>query len=78
MQGLLLSHVWKQIVVAKSSESMLRNIMYQKRLKNNNRSPTTEMFAAVNTIMTNQRKIFLTIKDKFQEAECLDVNPRDK
>lgn len=57
---------------------MLRNIMYQKGLKNNNRSQTAEMLAAVNTIMTNQRKTFLTIKDKFQEAECLDVNPRDK
>lgn len=74
----MLSHVCKQLVIAKSLGSMLRNIMYQKGLKNNNRSQTAEMLAAVNTIMTNQRKTFLTIKDKFQEAECLDVNPRDK
>lgn len=57
---------------------MLRNIMYQKGLKNNSKGPTAEVFAAMNTIITNQRKTFLSIKTKFQEAECLDGNPRDK
>lgn len=57
---------------------MLRNIMYQKGLQNNSKGLTAEVFAAMNTIITNQRKTFLSIKDKFQEAECLDGNPRDK
>lgn len=74
----LLSCIWKQTVIAKSLGSMLRNIMYQKGLQNNNKGPTAEVFAAMNTIITNQRKTFLSIKDKFQEAECLDGNPRDK
>lgn len=52
--------------------------MYQKGLQNNNKGPTAEVFAAMNTIITNQRKTFLSIKAKFQEAECLDGNPRDK
>lgn len=73
----LLSHVWKQTIAAKSLGSVLRNITHWKGLKNNNRSPTAEVFAAVNTVTINQRKTFLTIKDKFQEVECLDVSARD-
>jgi len=56
---------------------VLRNITHWKGVKNNNKGLTAEVVAAVNTVMTNQRKTFLTFKDKFQEAECLDVNPRD-
>lgn len=44
--------------------------MYQKGLKNDNKGPTAEVFAAVNTIITNQRKLFLVseISSKKQNA----------
>lgn len=66
----LCSHVWKQTIAAKSPGSVLRNTAHWKGLKNDNKSPSAEVVAAVNTITTN-RKTVLTIKDEFQEAECL-------
>lgn len=73
----LCSHVWKQTIAAKSPRSVLRSTAHWTGLKKNNKSTSAEVVAAVNTITTNKRKTVLTIKDEFQEAECLDVNPRE-
>lgn len=75
--GTQCSHVWKQTIAAKSPGSVLRNITHWKGLKNDNKSSSAEVVEAVNTRTTNKRKTVLTMKDKFQEAEYLDVNPRD-